>query len=150
MKFRYLVFFIPVFVWNIACNSVNTATRSTTAIGMPWKVTDYYILPSSKWTKSDANKLIFKEAFFTKHSISFNNQTCKAINFHRSPASLSHFLSTKYNSSTSALQLKEQEVTVISTNCKINGFKEYLQLDDGKVLFFINRVAFLLMPSVAF
>jgi hypothetical protein len=117
---------------------------------MPWKLTDYYILPNAVWNKSDASKLLFKEAFLTKTSITFNGQTCKDISFSRSPVSLKQYLFNKYNISVEAMKLVEHTATVVSTSCNLNGFRNYLQLNDGRILIFINKVAFFLVPAVSY
>ena len=150
MKLRYSVLSILIacLLFNIGCSSAKEEKQGSSLMNIPWKLTDYIILPNATWGKSDANKLIFKEATISENSISFNNQNCKEVIFKRSPVSLGKYLSQKYHISIDAMKLKEQPVTQITTNCHLNGFSNYLQLADRRIIIFINGVAFFLVPAI--
>ncbi len=154
MKEKYSVLLVLIWsLFSISCRPTETPPppkSEATMMLMPWKLTDYYILPNAMWSKSDANKLLFKEAFMTKNSIKFNGQTCKNIRFNRSPVSLKQYLSNQYNISVEAMKLTEHKATIVSTNCNLSGFKNYLQLDDGRILIVINGVGFFLVPAMAY
>jgi len=158
MNIKYTVFLIFIIsITGIGCGSIaeNPSPKSSPSsppsmIEMPWKLTDYYILPNASWGKTDANKLVFKEAFISKNSIRFNEQTCNGVFFKRTSISLSEYLNKRYHASTDALKLSEQHATLISTNCSLSGFDNYIQLDDQRVIIFINGIAFFLMPSIAY
>ena len=150
MKPKYLTLLVSLLllVFTSGCNSTTKEKQSGAVMGIPWKLTDYLILPNATWNKSDANKLVFKEAFIDKNSIRFNGQTCKGVNFKHSTVSLNQHLSTKYHISVGAMNLPEQQVSKISTNCNISGFNNYLRLNDRRILIFINGVAFFLTPGI--
>ena len=150
MKPKYLTLLTVIIflLFNFGCNSAKEKKSDTVMMGIPWKLTDYLILPNARWNKSDANKLLFKEAFINKNSISFNGKTCKGVNFKRSSVSLNQYLSTKYHISAEALNLTEQQASMISTNCNLSGFNNYLRLNDRRVLIFINGVAFFFVAAV--
>jgi len=151
MKPKYLTLLVSLlfFLFTNGCNSTTKEKQSGVVMGIPWKLTDYLILPNATWNKSDANKLIFKEAFIDKNSIHFNGQTCKGVNFKYSTVSLNQHLSTKYHISVGAMNLPEQQASIISTNCNIRGFNNYLRLNDRRILIFLNGVAFFLTPSIS-
>ncbi|MCK5897014.1 MAG: hypothetical protein KAG20_09420 [Cocleimonas sp.] len=152
MKFNYLVLlFLSLFI--MGCNSTKEQPKEKrdtdmNIMGITWTLTEYSILPKARWSKSDANKLVFKEASISNNSISFNGASCKNVSFQRSSVSLKQYLASTYNIAPNALKLTEHQATKITTNCNLAGFGDYLQLNDRRIVIFIKGVAFFLNPSI--
>jgi hypothetical protein len=113
-----------------------------------WTVSEYKIGKDAVWGEQDARSLLFKPLDIDDKSITFDRKTCSNITFNKEVLNTAEYLRNKYHTDRQALGIDDQTVELIRTNCTLPGFKEYMRLQDRRLIIHINGVFFFLSTAV--
>jgi hypothetical protein len=58
------------------------------------------------------------------------------------------YLANAYRTTPQALDIKEERIEVVKTNCSLPGFAEYIRLKDRRLIIHLNGVFFYFEPAV--
>lgn len=111
-----------------------------------WNVSGYKHRPNDNRQKEEADAMIFKTLDMDDNSITFAGKNCKDVVFKRELQQLGSYLMHKYALTPQSIDLVNEEVQVIKTNCLLPGFSEYLRLPDGRLVIVIDGIFFFLEP----
>jgi hypothetical protein len=128
----------------------NTRTDSIIEKGQSirvlWTVSGYKRGANDKWQKEDADAMILKTLDMDDNSITFAGKNCKEVVFKRERQQLESYLMSRYAVTPQRIDLVNEEVELVKTNCTLPGFSEYLRLPDGRLVINIDGVFFFLEP----
>ena len=113
-----------------------------------WTVSEYRLGPNAIWGKAEASKLLFKPLDIDVDYITFDGQTCRNVTFNKETVRAKEYLDAFFHTTPEALNIEEDVVEVIKTDCGLPGFGEYLRLKDRRLLIQIKGVFFYLVPAV--
>lgn len=129
---------------------LNTHTGSIIEKGQSirvlWTVSGYKRGANDKWQKEDADAMILKTLDMDDNSITFAGKNCKEVVFKRERQQLESYLMSRYAVTPQRIDLVNEEVELVKTNCTLPGFSEYLRLPDGRLVINIDGVFFFLEP----
>jgi hypothetical protein len=113
-----------------------------------WTISGYKLGESSVWGEEEARKLLFKPLDIDATTITFDGQTCRDVIFKKEMVNAKEYLGHAYHTTPSALNIEEEVVEVVQTNCDLPGFAEYMRLKDRRLIIHINGVFFYFEPAV--
>ena len=113
-----------------------------------WTVAEYHITPNAKWGEDQAKELLFKPLDLTPSSINFAGRSCHGVTFKHEIVDIAQYLNDKYQITSQLLSIKGKNAKVITTNCQLEGFSEYIRLADRRLIVRINGVIFIFNPRV--
>jgi len=114
-----------------------------------WAISGYFVGKNATWGEQEAKGLLFKSLDISKDSITFDGQVCKGVRFQKEMVGTINYLRNVWQVTSQELGIEDREIQVVSTNCKIAGFQEYLCLSDNRLLVPINGVFFYFEPLYA-
>ncbi|MDH3349595.1 MAG: hypothetical protein OEM02_16030 [Desulfobulbaceae bacterium] len=115
-----------------------------------WTVAAYHITPTAKWGEDQANEMIFKPLDITPSSIYFDDRSCHGVTFHYQVVDTVDYFNEKYQTFPQSLNIKDKTIKVITTNCQLDGFSEYIRLGDRRLIVTINGVLFIFNPKLSY
>ncbi len=113
-----------------------------------WTVSTYKIGFGGEWGENEARSLLFKPLDIRSSSITFNGQTCQGISFSSEPVDTNKYLAERYQATPQMLDILEETIQVIKTDCRLPGFSEYIRLMDRRLIVWIEGVFFVFEPTV--
>jgi len=118
------------------------------SIRVLWTITGYKVGENAAWREEEARKLLFKPLDIDANKITFDGRTCRDVIFEKEKVNAKEYLDHVYHTTPRALNVEEEVVEVIKTNCDLPGFAEYIRLRDSRLIIHINGVFFYLEPAV--
>jgi len=113
-----------------------------------WTVSAYHMGKNAVWGEAEAQNMLFKPLDMDTSSITFDGQTCNEVVFEAEEVNAAGYLAEKYQTTPEILDIKEETLRVIKTNCDLPGFSEYMRLGDRRLIVPINGVLFIFEPAV--
>ena len=113
-----------------------------------WTVSGYKRTNAATWSEDEAKGMLFKPLDMDSSSITFDRKKCENISFERKEAQAAAYLERTYHVTPQWLDIADDVIRVVKTNCNIPGFAEYMHLKDRRVVIFINGTFFFLEPNV--
>ena len=113
-----------------------------------WTVSEYRPGTNAVWGKEEASRLLFKPLDITAATITFDGKKCSNIIFKKETVNTKAYLDNFFHITPQMLDIEDETVEVIKTDCNLPGFAEYLRLRDRRLVININWVFFYLEPKV--
>lgn len=113
-----------------------------------WTVSGYVFGKASAMDEQEAKALLFKPLDIKETEIIFNGGICKGVTFQKEIVDTAQYLATIWQITPETLGIDEQKIQVITTNCDIPGFHQYMRLSDRRLIVPINGVFFFFEPAV--
>jgi hypothetical protein len=113
-----------------------------------WTVTAYKIGPGGEWGENKARSLLFKPLDIGSSHITFNGQSCRDILFTRKIVNTDTYLAERYQATPQLLGIADKTIQVVTTDCQLPGFSEYMRLADRRLIVLIKGVFFFFEPQV--
>ncbi len=120
------------------------------SIRVLWTVSEYRIINNAVMNEDEARRMLFKPLDIGDTYITFDRKTCRNVIFKRETVKIKEYLHRAYNTMPQALNIDDETVEVIKTNCDLPGFTEYIRLKDRRLLIHINGVFFFFEPAVTY
>jgi hypothetical protein len=115
-----------------------------------WTVSEYRIGRNAIWGKEEAAWLLFKPLDITATTITFDGKKCSNVTFKKETVKTKEYLDHFFHITPQMLNIVDETVEVIKTDCSLPGFTEYLRLRDRRLVININGVFFYLEPAVTY
>jgi hypothetical protein len=122
--------------------------RSGVSMRVLWSVSGYVIPEGNAATEQQARALLFKPLDIGESWITFDGKTCHNVTFTRETVQARDFLKNRYGTTPAALNIPDEPVVVFKTDCNLQGFTEYLRLQDRQLLIQRDGVFYYLQPAV--
>jgi len=157
---RLLLPWIPVLIFIVSCSTTAKSMAEDNFQPQPqtmggsvsmrvlWTVSEYRIGTNAVWGNEEARKLLFKPLDITATMIIFDGKRCRNVIFNKETAKTKEYLDKFFHITPQMLDIADETVEVIKTDCNLPGFAEYLRLRDGRLVIHINGVFFYLEPKV--
>jgi hypothetical protein len=113
-----------------------------------WTVSEYRIGKNAVWGNEEASKLLFKPLDITVTTITFDGKKCSNVIFDKKTVGTKEYLDNFFHATHQLIDITDETVELIKTDCNLPGFAEYLRLRDGRLIIQINGVLFYLEPAV--
>ena len=113
-----------------------------------WKISGYKVDEGAAWGEEEARKLLFRPLDIDGSRITFDGQTCHDVVFEKKMVNAKEYLASVYRTTPQALDIKEERIEVVKTNCSLPGFAEYIRLKDRRLIVHLNGVFFYFEPAV--
>lgn len=113
-----------------------------------WTISAYYIGPNARWEDSQAKAFLFKPLDIGSSVIVFDGKACRDVQFEAETVDAKSYFTQRHGISPRKLGLEEETIRVIKTNCRLEGFAEYIRLADRRLIVVINGVFFFFAPNV--
>jgi len=128
----------------------SSAGAGGSGVGMRvlWKVSDYKMGPAPVWGEKEARAMLFKPLDMTETAIIFDGKSCRNVTFKKETRKAKDYFASAFQTTPQALAIAEDVVEVITTNCDLPGFGEYLRLKDSRLVIYLNGVFFYFKPNV--
>lgn len=129
-------------------SSSESPTQSDT-LRVLWTITDYILDEgASAHLEETARTLLFRPLHINETQIIFDGQTCDDVTFDRVEVGAREFFESTWGVTGEHLGINDQEITVISTTCALEGFQEYVRLQDRRLIVRIQGIFFFFEPRV--
>lgn len=115
-----------------------------------WTVSQYKIINSALIKEDEARRMLFKPLDIGETYITFDGKTCQDVVFRRDTVKTKEYLHRTYNIAPQILNIVDDTVDVIKTNCNLPGFNEYIRLNDRRLVIHIKGVFFFFEPAVTY
>jgi hypothetical protein len=113
-----------------------------------WTVSGYRLCKNAVWGDEEARKLLFKPLDITSTTITFDGKKCSNVIFRKESVKTKEYLDNFFHITPQRIDIADETVDVIKTDCNLPGFAEYLRLRDRRLVIHINGVFFFLEPAV--
>jgi len=113
-----------------------------------WTVSGYVFGKNPAWGEREAKAFLFKPLDMNETGIIFNDQVCKGVTFQKEIVNTTEYLAEVWQITPQTLDIDEQKMQVIKTNCDIPGFRQYMRLSDRRLIVPINGVFFFFEPAL--
>jgi hypothetical protein len=113
-----------------------------------WTVSKYKVGEGALWGEEEARKLLFKPLDIDADKITFDGRTCRNVVFEKRMVNAKEYLGNVYRTTPQALDIEEELIEVLKTNCNLPGFAEYMRLKDRTLIIHLNGVFFYFNPAV--
>lgn len=131
---------------NYSTLAANTETEGQVEMRVLWTVSNYILEENYFGDENTAKGMLFKELDINDTQIIFNNQVCDNVSFIKRTMNTSEYLKNTWNISPQYLGIEYEKLEVITTNCNLFGFKEYIRLGDGRLVVPFERVFYFFSP----
>jgi hypothetical protein len=125
-------------------------TGESISIRPLWTVSQYILNPDTGWSEQEAEGMLFKPLDINESAITFDGKTCQDVSFQAESVDAETYLQNTYHISLKALGLTDEDMQVITTNCDLPGFQEYMRLSDRRLIISIDGAFFLFEPNVTY
>ena len=129
---------------------VESSANTGVSMRVLWTVTEYRLGSEALRGEEDARALLFKPLDIDRQTaqITFAGQTCRDVVFEKHELSSKEYLEKTYHATPQLLGVNQETLEVIKTNCNIPGFKEYIRLNDSRLIVYIEGVFFFFQPNI--
>ena len=124
------------------------AEKASVSMRVLWTISEYKVSEGAVWGEEEARKLLFKPLDINATKITFDGRTCQDVIFEKGTVNATEYLADRYRTTPQALDIKEELIEVVKTNCRLTGFAEYIRLKDRRLIIHLNGVFFYFRPSV--
>jgi len=100
--------------------------------------------------RAEAEAMLAKPLDIRGDRIVFDGKVCEGIRFSRTKEKLSAYLERVYKIGPKDLELTDQLIEVIRTDCSLPGFQEYMRLGDRRLVIQVRGVFFFFEPKVTY
>jgi len=125
-------------------------TGSGEEIRVLWRVSGFISGPGASMDRAEAEAMLAKPLDIRGDRIVFDRKTCEGIRFGRTKEKLSAYLERVYEIAPKDLELTDQLIEVIRTDCSLPGFQEYMRLGDRRLVIQVRGVFFFFEPKVTY
>jgi len=122
--------------------------RGGSSMRVLWTISGYKVGEGAVWGEEEARKLLFKPLDMDATKITFDGQTCHDVIFEKKTVTAKEYFANVYRTTPQALDIKEELIEVVKTNCNLPGFAEYIRLKDRRLMIHLNGVFFYFEPTV--
>jgi hypothetical protein len=127
---------------------ISVATSKGISTRVLWTVSGYKIGKGAVWNEDEAQKLLFKPLDIEAAAITFDGRTCRNVIFRKEKVNAKEYLERLFHTTPQSLDIEREEVEVIKTNCDLEGFAEYMRLEDRRLVIHLYGVFFYFEPAV--
>ena len=113
-----------------------------------WTVSEYKIGANALWGNEEARNMLFKPLDITATTITFDGNKCSNVIFKKEIVKTKEYLGNFFHATPQLLDIGDETVEVMKTDCTLPGFAEYLRLRDRRLVIHINGVFFYFEPTV--
>lgn len=152
---RLLLPWLPGLIFVAGCSMTTISTAGdnlpmgdSISMRVLWTVSEYRIGINAAWSDTEARELLFKPLDITETSITFDGKKCSSVIFNKETARTKEYLDKSFHITPRFLNIGDETVEVIKTDCNLPGFAEYLRLKDRRLVIHIKGVFFFLEPAV--
>jgi hypothetical protein len=128
------------------------AASSGITARVTWRVTDFRSAPDSAEETPPAPMprigFINIDLFSGGDSISFGGRSCEGVSFTTSTVDAESYLTTRYGVAPEFLNVTSRQFAVLKTDCDLPGMDEFIQLNDRRLILFIDGGFLFLEPDV--
>jgi hypothetical protein len=128
--------------------SSHLARMSGASMRVLWTISGYKVGEGAVWGEEEARKLLFKPLDIDATKITFDGMTCHDVIFDKKIVNAKEYLANAYRTRPQALDITEERIEVVKTNCNLPGFAEYIRLKDWRLIIHLNGVFFYFEPAV--
>ncbi|HOI93578.1 MAG TPA: hypothetical protein PK250_02620 [Syntrophobacter fumaroxidans] len=115
-----------------------------------WRVSGFVSGPGASMDRAEAEAMLAKSLDIRGDRIVFDGKACEGIRFSRTKEKLSAYLGRVYNVAPKDLELTDQLIELIRTDCSLPGFQEYMRLGDRRLVIQVRGVFFFFQPKVTY
>lgn len=83
-------------------------------------------------------------------SISLGSKSCEGVSFEASVVDANSYLAARYGVDAAFLDVTDEKLTVVSTSCDLPGMREFVRLNDRRLIVLVDDVFFFLEPNVTY
>jgi hypothetical protein len=120
------------------------------SIRVLWFVSDFKRSENAMLSENEARAMLLKPLDMDDTSITFDGTKCRHVSFQTNKVNTSEYLFHNYNITPEWLGIADDVMKVILTNCDIPGFNEYMHLEDGRLVIFVNGVFFFFRLNITY
>ncbi len=120
--------------------SSQVAGASGRSMRVLWTISGYKVREGAVWGEEEARKLLFKPLDIGATQITFDGQTCHDVIFEKKTVKAKEYFENVYRTTPQALDIKEELIEVVKTNCNLPGFAEYIRLKDRRLMIHLSGV----------
>jgi hypothetical protein len=113
-----------------------------------WQVSGFVPGPKAAMDRGEADKMLAKPLDISGDRIVFDGKACEGVKFKSTNEPLGKYLKGVYKVAPKELDLADEVIEVIETNCGLPGFREYMRLGDGRLVIQVKGVFFFFAPNV--
>jgi hypothetical protein len=165
--FSFIILMVTLVAWAASVPDTGQSRGSTTAkatakdnIQKPqtiegsvsmrvlWTVSEYKIGTNALWGNEEARNMLFKPLDITATTITFDGNKCSNVIFKKETVKTKEYLDNIFHAAHQLLDIADETVEVVKTDCNMPGFAEYLRLRGGRLIIHINGVFFYFEPAV--
>jgi len=122
--------------------------RDGVSMRVLWTISEYKVGKGAVWGREEAQRLLLKPLDMDATRITFDGQTCHDVIFETRTVNAKEYLANAYRTTPQALNINEELIEVVKTNCNLPGFAEYIRLRDGRLVIHLNGIFFYFEPAV--
>lgn len=166
--FSFIILMVTLFAWAASVPDNGQSRGSTTAkttaedniqpkpqtiegsvsMRVLWTVSEYKIGANALWGNEEARNMLFKPLDITATTITFDGNKCSNVIFKKETVKTKEYLDNFFHSAPQLLDIADETVEVVKTDCNLPGFAEYLRLRGGRLIIHINGVFLYFDPAV--
>jgi hypothetical protein len=113
-----------------------------------WTVSGYHLGNNATMSEAVAKTYLFKPLDIAETTIVFDGKQCSNVDFVRKNVDIREYLDNVWHVSAQELRIAEQTAQVFNTTCDMSLFREYIRLQDGRLLTRQEGVLFIFEPNV--
>jgi len=125
-------------------------TGSGEEIRVLWRISGFVSSPAASMDRAEAEAMLAKPLDIRGDRIVFDRKACEGIRFRRTKEKLSAYLERVYKIAPKDLELTDQLIEVVRTDCSLPGFQEYMRLGDRRLVIQVRGVFFFFEPKVTY
>lgn len=110
------------------------ALGEVTSMRVLWTVSQYVLGKDYLGDEESIKAFLAKPLDMNETEIIFDGQVCKGVVFQQEPVETADYLATIWKETPQSLGIEGLKADVIKTNCGLFGFKEYLRLEDRRLI----------------
>jgi hypothetical protein len=115
-----------------------------------WRVSGFVLGPRAAMDRAEADMMLAKPLDIGKDRIVFDRKACEGVKFKRTKERLSDYLERVYKVTPKELDVTDELIEVIKTDCNLQGFQEYIRLGDRRLVIQVKGVFFFFKPNVTY
>lgn len=113
-----------------------------------WTVSGYYVGNDAGMSEDAARALLFKPLDIGETWITFDGQRCGNVEFTHKIVNIHDYLEKVWHMSPLKFNIDDHPAKIFSTNCEIPLFREYVRLQDGRLIAKMNGVLLFFEPNI--
>lgn len=125
------------------------ASKRGEEIRVLWQVSGFLPGPEAAMGRAEAEEMRGRPLDIGQDRIVFGRQVCRGVSFKSTKERLHDYLERVYKVTPGELGVADEVITVITTNCSLPGFQEYVRLGDRRLMICVKGVFFFLEPEIS-